>query len=126
MSLSIKIIFLLIKLFYFNTVKYKYILIFTPRNCAPCIVTADDFFYNNKIDYLAIKLYENKADKYFTNQTVLDFCKNSKAKSSRCIKDKFKFGSYNFTANDNGPFLIKYSSSDTIVFNSLNIEEVNH
>jgi len=126
MSLSINLFFLMcLNLFYVNKVGYKYILICTPKNCAPCIVTADDYFDKNKTEYILIKLYDNKAEKSYTNQTVVNYCKNSKAKKIKDIKNNFVFGSYKFTVKDNGPFLIKYSKTDTIIFNSLNIEDVN-
>lgn len=126
MSLSINLFFLMcLNLFYVNKAEYKYILICTPKNCAPCIVTADDYFNKNKSEYVLIKLYDNKAEIDYTNKTVKTYCQNSKATKVKAIKNTFSFGAFKFTVNNNGPFVIKYSKTDTVVFNSLTIDDIN-
>jgi hypothetical protein len=125
MSLSIKLISLYLSLFFSMDTEYNYILICTPRNCSPCIVTADDYFYKHHTQYLLVNLYESKADKLYTKQTMIDFLKDSKAKKVKSMKNYFSFGSYYFTVKNNGPFVIKYSSLDTLIFNSVNIDNLN-
>jgi hypothetical protein len=126
MSLSIKLISLYLSLFFSIDTEYNYILICTPRNCSPCIVTADDYFYKHHTQYLLVNLFESKADKLYTKQTMIDFLKDSKAKKVKSMKNYFSFGSYYFTVKNNGPFVIKYSSKDTLIFNSVNIDDINN
>ena len=103
---------------------YSYILIITGKNCSPCIVSADEFLATNKIKYKLINLHQNKAEKTFTDETIKKFCKESTASKRFSVKNKYVFGKYIFHAEDGGPFLIKYSESDTLIFNAADIDKV--
>ncbi len=127
MSLIIKFFILFAFLnFRQNGDKYKYILICTGHNCTPCVKTADVFIARNNMSYTIINLFETKADKQFTEELILNYCNESKNTKNKKVKDEFIFGNYKFSTNDNGPFMIKYSKTDTIIFNSLNIDEINN
>ena len=120
-----------IKIFFFSNlllliskpVTYKYTLVCTDKNCTPCITTADDFFTRKHIPYTIVNLYSSEADRQFTRELIDDYCKKSGARK-KAIKTTFIFGRFVFNASDNGPFLIKYSSTDTVVFNASNMTEV--
>jgi arsenate reductase-like glutaredoxin family protein len=123
-SLNIKCIVAIFSIFFLGDPGYKYILICTSKNCTPCIKTAAQFFEEKKITYQIINLYENIAEKKFTEDAIVNYCKGSKYKV-RNVKNTYSFGERTFTEKDNGPFLIKYSKTDTVIFNSLNIDSIN-
>jgi ferredoxin-NADP reductase len=125
MNILIKII-LFANLFFYNSnpAEYKYTLICTGKNCTPCITTAENLFIKNNTLPTIINLYDNEADKQFTKELIDDYCNKSDSRK-KAIKKSFEFGRFTFKASDNGPFLIKYSKTDTIVFNASNIDDVN-
>lgn len=119
---------LLIFVYFFNFDKdnnYKYILILTSKNCSPCIVTADEFFAKNTIKYRLINLYQNKAEKKYSEETIKNFCKESKHSKYISKLGDYSFGKYKFNAFDGGPYVIKYSNKDTIIYDAQNIELIN-
>lgn len=124
MSILIKIIaFWSLLLFNRNPSEYKYTLICTGKNCTPCITTAENFFSKCNALPTIINLYSSEADKQITKELIDDYCKNSESKK-KAIKNSFSFGRFTFNASDNGPFLIKYSKADTVIYNASNIDEV--
>ncbi len=126
MNSIINIFFLLNFVFIFSDKPvHKYVLICTSKNCTPCVKTADEFFTKHNVKYSLINLYGNKAEKQFTDELIQNYCNTSKPKV-KLINSKFNFGSLMYTSKDNGPFLIKYSKVDTVVFNALNIDEINN
>lgn len=125
MNILIKIIFFSNFLFLNSRpVEYKYTLVCTGKNCTPCITTVDNFFINKNTPYTIINLYSSEADKQFTKELIDEYCKKNGSKK-KAIKNNFAFGRFTFKTSDNGPFLIKYSKKDTVVFNASNIDEVN-
>lgn len=122
---------ILIKIFFFSNflffnsrfAEYKYTLVCTGKNCTPCITTADDFFIRKHLPYTIINLYSNEADRQFTQELIDDYCKKSGTRK-KAVKTNFIFGRFTFKPSDNGPFLIKYSRTDTLVFNAGNMNEV--
>lgn len=111
--------------FTLKTQNYKYILICTSQNCTPCVKQANDFFEKSQNKFITINLFENKSEKQFTVEMLHRYCIESKKNKIKYQKSNFQFGSKIFHANDNGPFLIKYSKNDTIIYDSINIENVN-
>ncbi len=107
-----------------NPVEYRYTLVCTGKNCTPCITTAEEFFSKKNALPTIINLYSSEADKQITKELIDDYCKNCTSKK-KAIKNSFEFGRFVFKASDNGPFLIKYSKTDTVIFNASNIDEVN-
>ncbi|MBI3519979.1 MAG: hypothetical protein HY062_11555 [Bacteroidetes bacterium] len=103
---------------------YKYTLIITGKNCYPCIVSADAFLAKNKINYKLINLYNEKAEKDFSEEAIKHYCKDSKYSKYISVKGKYVFGKYIFHSDDGGPILIKYSKRDTLIYNPLNIDTV--
>lgn len=126
MNILIKLIVFSNLLFFGSTpADYKYTLICTDKNCTPCVTTAESFFSRKKNALpTIINLYSCEADKQFTKELIDDYCKNCASKR-KAIKNSFEFGRFVFKASDNGPFLIKYSKTDTVIYNASNIEEVN-
>lgn len=111
-------------LFNRNATEYKYTLICTSKNCTPCITTAEKFFYTHKALPMIINLYSSEADKQITRELIEDYCKNTESKK-KIVRNNFSFGRYTFNASDNGPFLIKYSKTDTVIYNASNIDDIN-
>ncbi len=103
---------------------YKYILIITGKNCTPCIVSADEFLGEHHIHYKLINLYKEKAEKAFSDEIIKQYCKESKHSSYISIKSRYKFGKYTFLSEDGGPVLIKYSKSDTLIYNPSDIDTI--
>src|SRR3954469_19934961 len=125
MNILIKIIFFSNFLFLNSKpVEHKYTLVCTGKNCTPCITTADNFLIKENIPYTIINLYSSEAEKQFTKELINDYCKKGGSRK-KAIKNNFVFGRFAFKSSDNGPFLIKYSKTDTLVFNPSNIDEVN-
>lgn len=107
-----------------RTTAYNYVLICTGHNCSPCIKTADDFFSDKKISYTIINLYSNTAEKELTADLIKNFCSTSTPKKTRKVKDKYSFGKFIFTSDDPGPFVIKYSRADTVIYPAETMENI--
>ena len=127
MSLIIKYFVLFTALIFLRTgEEYKYVLICTGHNCSPCVKTADDFFKRREINYLLINLYGYEADRQSTNDLIKNYCNTSHYLKLRTIKNNFKLGKLLFNYTDNGPFLIRYSKKDTLIYNPVNIDNIHN
>ncbi len=104
--------------------EFEYILICTSKNCTPCVKTADDYFIKHKNKCVIINLYSNLAEKQYTKELIENYSTVSVVKKIKVIKEVFIFGKNTFHSSDNGPFLIKYSKNDTIIYNASNFDNI--